>query len=361
MTILQQLCATPTAPFAEHHVIDYVEGFVAARKNLRLSHDRWGNLLISMKSAAKGPRTIFAAHMDHPGFVADRMIDAKTLEARFHGAVLAEFFPGTKVRFFTPGKEVAATVLKAEIGNDRGYPERVTLRVASAVAPGSPGMFDLTPGRVTGKEFHSRVCDNLAGAAAALTMIDRLVRHRTKAPVAVLLTRAEEAGFIGALGACASPNLIKKTDRLIIIECSAKQPYAPQGNGAIIRVGDKTSIFNSSLSYFITQTAEKLRKTDKSFKYQRALMPGGTCEATVYDMYGYTAASICVALGNYHNMDRERKKIAAEYINLDDWNNMVKLFVAVAKSMHEYRPGLAVLRERLEKRFARFKPLLKSL
>jgi hypothetical protein len=39
----------------------------------------------------------------------------------------------------------------------------------------------------------------------------------------------------------------------------------------------------------------------------------------------------------------------------------VKLFVAVAKSMHEYRPGLAVLRERLEKRFARFKPLLESL
>ena len=34
-------------------------------------------------------------------------------------------------------------------------------------------------------------------------------------------------------------------------------------------------------------------------------MPGGTCEATVYDVYGFTAARICVALGNYHNMDRE--------------------------------------------------------
>ena len=57
-------------------------------------------------------------------------------------------------------------------------------------------------------------------------------------------------------------------------------------------------------------------------------MPGGTCEATVYDVYGFTAASICVALGNYHNMDRERKKIAPEYIDLGDWENMVKLFLA---------------------------------
>jgi len=42
-------------------------------------------------------------------------------------------------------------------------------------------------------------------------------------------------------------------------------------------------------------------------------MPGGTCEATVYDVYGFTAGSICVALGNYHNMDREKMKIGPEY------------------------------------------------
>jgi putative aminopeptidase FrvX len=358
MKMLEELCATPTAPFAEGRVVAYVERFVAGRKSLRLQRDQWGNLLISNRKAPNGPRTVFAAHMDHPGFVADRMMDRKILEARFHGGVLAEYFPGTRVRFFSDDGEVTGKVIATRIGKDRGYPDRATIQVKSTVAPGSPGMFDLTPGRVMGKIFSSRVCDNLAGAAAALTMMDRLTRSTPKAPVAVLLTRAEEEGFIGALGACATPELLKKTDRLIIIECSAKQPYAPQGNGAIIRVGDKTSIFNSSLSYFITQTAEKLAMTDKSFKYQRALMPGGTCEATVYDMYGYTAASICVALGNYHNMDRERKKIAPEYIDLRDWENMVKLFVEVARSAHEYRPGLPLLRERLEKRFAQFRKLL---
>jgi len=174
----------------------------------------------------------------------------------------------------------------------------------------------------------------------------------------VLLTRAEEEGFIGAIAAATRPQLLRKTDRIIAIETSAEQPFAPQGKGAIVRIGDKTSVFNSALSYFITQQAELLSKKDKSFKYQRALMPGGTCEATVYDVYGFTAGSICVALGNYHNMDRKRSKVAPEYIDLDDWNNMVKLFVRLAKNGHEFEPGHKALRERIEKRFEKLKPLL---
>ena len=136
------------------------------------------------------------------------------------------------------------------------------------------------------------------------------------------------------------------------------QPYAPQGKGVIIRVGDKTSIFNSGLTYFLTEQAEALAKREKSFAYQRALMPGGTCEATVYDVYGYTSAAVCVPLGNYHNMDRERKRIGPEYIDLRDWRNMVKLFVQIARNGHTYEPGHKLLKRRLETRFAKLKRFL---
>ena len=87
-------------------------------------------------------------------------------------------------------------------------------------------------------------------------------------------------------------------------------------------------------------------------------MPGGTCEATVYDAYGFSAASICVPLGNYHNMDLERKKTAPEYINLGDWKSMVKLFVQVARNGQHYEPGFTDLKQKLEKRFDRLKRLL---
>src|SRR5256885_3653102 len=153
-------------------------------------------------------------------------------------------------------------------------------------------------------------------------MLDRLARKPAKSTVAVLLTRAEEEGFIGAIAASKEPKLLRKSDRIIAIETSAMQPYAPQGKGAIVRIGDRTSVFNSALSYFITQKAEDLKKKDRSFQYQRALMPGGTCEATVYDVYGFVAGSICVALSNYHNMDTAKRRIGPEYIDVGDWNNM---------------------------------------
>jgi len=370
MKILQQLCSVPTAPFAEQHVVRYVEQFVAARPKLKLSRDRWGNLLIDLPAGRGGrggrqPRTVFTAHMDHPGFVADLTPRARLqapyglLHARFHGWVLPRFFRGEKVRFFNgDGSEVTGVILGYTLGTDRKVPERVTIKTKGGVERGAPGMWDQGEGRVKRGKFYSRVCDDLAGAAGALTMLDQLAKKPPKGPVAVLLTRAEEEGFIGAIAAAIEPKLLRKTDRIIAIESSAMQPYAPQGKGAIIRVGDRTSVFNSALSYFLTQKAEELAKKDKTFKYQRALMPGGTCEATVYDVYGFTAGSICVALGNYHNMDTAKKRIAPEFIDVNDWNSMVKLFVHVARNGHGFEPGHKALRERVEKRFEKLKGLL---
>jgi putative aminopeptidase FrvX len=358
-SILVELCSIPTAPFAERGVVEHVEEFVRPRKRLKLSRDRFGNLLIELRGKnSGGARWVFTAHLDHPGFVAERMIDERTLRAAFRGGVRAEYFKGSRVRFFDSGREVTGVVQTFTVGKDRGYPQRGTLRVSEPVSPGSPGMWDQGEGRIKGGKFYSRVCDDLAGAAAALAMLDELAKRPPQASVAVLLTRAEEEGFIGAIAASLEPRLLRKTDRLVAIECSAVQPYAPQGGGVIIRVGDKTSVFNSSLSYFITHQATRLAKEDKSFKYQRALMPGGTCEATVYDIYGFTAASICVPLGNYHNMDAARKRIASEYIDLNDWNCMLKLFVHLARTAHEYEPGHALLKQRVEKRFNKLKHLL---
>jgi endoglucanase len=299
--------------------------------------------------------------MDHPGCVAERMLDARTLRAAFRGGVYVDYVRGAKVRFFErDGREVSGTITGVSTrGSDRpNIPTTVTVRVSGPVTAGSPGMFDQGPGRTRGKKFYSRVCDDLGGAAACLTMLDELLRKPAKVPVAVLLTRAEEEAFIGAIAACLHPKLLRKSDRLIAIETSAAQPYAPQGAGAIIRVGDRTSVFNSDLTYFLSTQAEALAKTDKRFTYQRALMPGGTCEATVYDIYGYTAASICVPLGNYHNMDRERKRIAPEYIDVSDWISMTKLFVHLARHGHEFEPGHKLLKRRVEKRFAKLKRFL---
>jgi len=361
MNILQEVCSLPTAPFVEHHVIRYAREFARKRK-LKLTRDAAGNLLLEKQGVGKRqPRWIFTAHMDHPGFVAQRMVDDHTLRADFYGYVLADYMKDERVRFFDGDAQITGVIMEAKAEKDSPRAREATIHVRKPVPAWSPGMFDQGAGRVKGGRFYSRVCDDLAGAAAALAMMDVLSRKPAKATVGLLLTRAEEEGFIGAIAASRDRTLLRESDRIIAIETSAMQPYARQGDGVIIRIGDRTSVFNSGLSYFITQQADAVKRKDKSFKYQRALMPGGTCEATVYDIYGYTAGSICVALGNYHNMDREKKKIGPEYINIGDWRNMVKLFLAVARSGHEYEPGHKALRDRVEKRFEKLQRLLSDL
>lgn len=341
MAILREVCSAPTAPGRESAVVAIIEQFVKSRRGLMLERDRFGNLMIGFRRHARTrrPRWVFQAHMDHPGFVALRMTGARVLEAEFRGMVFQEYFVGARVRFFDAGREITGRVTSVE--PDPGRPNRpgkATIRVAGPVSPGSPGMFDLGEGRIAGERFHSRAIDDVAGTAALLVMLDELHRDPPRTPVAVLLTRAEEGGFVGAIAAVKHPQLLRGTDRIITIECSAMQPYAPQGAGPIIRVGDKTSIFNSAMTYFLTEQAQTLAKKDKTFRFQRALMPGGTCEAAVFDAFGYQAGAMCVAMGNYHNMDASRTKLAAEHINIRDWLAMVRLFVHIARNAHDFRP-----------------------
>jgi len=358
MELLKTICSIPAAPFAEERVIAFVKEFAKARK-LRFTSDRHGNILLEVRGRSRSAaRWVFTAHMDHPGFVAEKMLDQNTLRCAFRGGVRKEFFAGSRVRFFDADREIIGMVQSVHTTGKDPYPDRATLNVPRPVAVRSIGMWDVGPAKFNGRRLYSRVCDNLAGAAAILTMLDRLHRKPAESTVAVLLTRGEEAGFIGAIGAVKSGELLKPTDRLIVTECSAQQPYAKQGDGAIIRVGDRTSIFNSALTAFVTARATELSKNRKSLKFQRALMPGGTCEATVYDAYGYIAASVCVALGNYHNMDIAAKRIAAEYIDVNDWQAMVQLFEQLAARGHAFEGGHQELKSRLEKRFAKLEKLL---
>jgi endoglucanase len=313
-----------------------------------LRQDEHGNLLITRPGRIKGPRWVFAAHMDHPGLVASKMAGKGRLQARFRGGVLASHLPRTPVVFFAMDGVIRGRITRAMSG-DRGYATGATIQVEGIVPPGTPGMFDLEVTRQRGKLLHNRAIDDLGGVAAVLQAIVNLKSAHVHA--AVLLTRAEEDGFIGAIAAARDGKIIRQSDSLLSIETSAQQPVAQQGKGVVIRVGDKASVFDSGLTYQITQLAQGLAAKDKSFAFQRALMPGGVCEATAFDAYGYRAAALCIPLGNYHNMVPGKKKIAAEYIHLDDWQCLVDLLTAIGSQAPA--ANLGVLKDRLEKRFAR--------
>lgn len=350
--ILRRLCQIPTAPFCEHRVMKWIEQW-AGRNGLTARTDRFGNLLVEARPGR--PRWVFVGHMDHPGLCAIEEPSPQLLRASFRGHVQASHLHRTPVIFYAGRKSVRGTIVSAK-ADDHGTAIEVMARMEGSVPTGAVGMFDLEVSQTTGDIFRSRAIDDIAGVAAIL---QALLNNRQSAEgpgLAALLTRGEEEGFIGAIAAAKDRKLLQKTDRLISIETSAMQPYAPQGKGVVIRVGDKSSVFDSAMTYQLTQIAQTLAKGKKRFAFQRALMPGGTCEATAFGAFGYRAAALCIPLGNYHNMVPGKKKIAAEFIDLNDWQSLVTLLTEVGKS--SIAGDLAILRKRLTDRFRELKDRL---
>ncbi len=337
--ILHDLMLLPTAPFAEHFMIDFVERFCERRKGVTLKRDTAGNLLLHVR---RGKRRVarpvcITAHLDHPGFVTDRMLNKSSVRAFWRGGVPPEYFVGSRVRFHVDGEWVRGKVrsIKTVTRNGRKRVDTAVLDVRTAIPPRSIGMWNLPEPRIRDDRFHACACDDLAGVAAILACIDRLVRSRPTCDAYFLLTRAEEVGFAGAIAAVRLKTIPRKCF-VVAMETSSELPHARMGDGPILRVGDRVSTYTSAVTAHCRRIARELEKTDKGFKYQRKLMDGGMCESSAYCDLGHEATGVCVALGNYHNVDVKRKRIAPEYISLSDYDNVVKWFVRLSCSPTPY-------------------------
>ncbi len=338
--ILCDLMSLPTAPFAEHFVIEHIEQFCKRLKNVTLSRDPSGNILVRVKSGkrhVKRPACI-TAHLDHPGFVTDRMISKSVVLVFWRGGVPKEYFKGSRVRFYVNGKWVKGTVRSIKTAKIEGRVrvETANINVKSEIPAGTIGMWDFPDPQIKGSRIYARGCDDLAGAAALLCAIDELSRRKGSCDGYFLFTRAEEVGFIGAIAACRHKTIPRKC-YVVAMETSSELIHAKMGDGPILRVGDKTSVFTPEVTAYCHRVARELEKTSKRFQFQRKLMDGGTCESSAYCDLGYEATGLCVALGNYHNIHAKAKKLAPEYIHLNDFENVVRWFVELSRSPVPYK------------------------
>jgi len=349
-TLLEML-SLPTAPFVEGAVVAYVERFCRARPSLTLRRDRSGNLLVHLRRGRRRVRRpiCLTAHLDHPGFIAEKMIGPKRLRAIWRGGVRPEYFIGSGVRFHADGKWTRGRVRSISQYREGGI-KRVsgaTIEVAGAVPPGAPGMWALPDASIRGRRLYSRASDDLSGAAAMLCCIEEMTRRRLEGEAYFLFSRAEEVGFVGAMAAARSRTIPKRCI-VVVVENSSELSFARMGDGPVLRVGDKMSVFHPPATDHCGAVAAELAKSDGKFVYQRKLMDGGSCEATAYAQLGYEGTCICLALGNYHNMDTKRKRVALEYVDTHDVANLIKWFVALARNRPPYTGRNDALRKRLD-------------
>ncbi|MFO0832261.1 MAG: hypothetical protein U0637_10540 [Phycisphaerales bacterium] len=356
---LHQLTGLPSAAGREGPVVAWVNAFLAERPDLACTKDKAGNLHISFARPAgdpvPGPPVYITAHMDHPAFVVERVIAPGVMQISFRGGVMDEYFKDARVVLHSGGglhKARLTGTVDAVPGPFKHYLAECEHAVPGA-ALGDVAVWDVGPPEVIDGLLHTLACDDLSALAAAMAALD-VIREGPRHDVRLLLTRAEEVGFIGAIAA-ARDKTMTPGSRVIALENSRSFAESPIGGGPIVRVGDRLSVFSPALTDAVAKRAEEIAGGAASvtasqklaelsrWRWQRKLMAGGACEASVYCAFGYECTCVCLPLGNYHNMadlenvqagtNTKPPRVAREINSVSDYHGLVDLLVACARRL----------------------------
>jgi len=391
---LLSVSTIPTAAGHEGRVIAWIERWLDQRSGFTTRTDPHGNIEIRIDGCPETDHPIyFTAHLDHPAFVVEEVRSETEVILSFRGGVRADYFPDALIRLHRSDDAYTMCTVVCEhepVKEGEKDTRPFKLYRATSEAPhqakaGDIATWDLPEAQFIDDEFggivHTNACDDLAALAAALAAMDELRIARDSGSeigdVRLLLTRAEEVGFIGAIGA-SKDGFMPKGSRIIALENSRAFPDAPIHGGPIVRVGDRISIFSPELTGAVAKVAERIaggpatptasqkQSEMPKWKWQRKLMAGGACEASAYCAYGYCSTCVCLPLGNYHNMANLGEvqdgsfagtpRVGREYIGVDDYHGMIDLLVGCGMDLPA-SPGFI---ERLEKLWADTKFILES-
>ena len=310
-SILKRILKLPTAPFHEYHVRAEIEALLKDCPHVKMKRDKFGNLLVTYKNgkSKSEPTWVLGAHMDHPAFV-------KSDDGW-------EFLGGKA----TPEMEVA-------------------VKQGLRKAHGSIGTWNF-PVKVTNTRIEATACDDLIGCAIIVMTILDLARLNINTTVHATFTRAEEVGWLGAWH-LARNWPYGKNAVFASIETSRPVNGSVMGEGPVVRIGDRVSVFDSEAVAVLMMTAK-----EQAIRVQRTLLDAGACEATAVQAAGIRAVGISIPLGNYHNFGVQRQ-IAPEFVMMDDVKALISLLKALVATKHD-GIGERTIRERVEMRMAEHK------
>ena len=332
LEILSELGQRPAAPFHEGAPAGYI---LETLKNIGLDADTddFGNVIARYRNSDDdNPPLALVAHMDHPGFEIVEASERGLLAVALGGVPEVSLTnPEDVLVILDDGARLPARILPFPDGDGRTV--HVELSEDVSIEPPVPVVFDLPDFMLEDGFIRMRALDDLAGCAASLSAMERLVSENAECDVFAVFTRAEEGGLFGARLMAEARTL--PADTLVVsIESSPLIPGVEQGAGPVIRTGDALYTFDAEAEQVLIVARESIRKRNPDFKSQRQLMSGGVCEGTAFAVWGYRATGMAFPLGNYHNATTgirdPESGIGAEYIRVEDFLGGVELLTEAA-------------------------------
>ena len=355
MDILAGLAKNPAVPFHEWAVAEHILGVLGTLDGVDYRRDEFGNIIArytapsitALPESEREPPIAFVAHMDHPGYEIVRPADASDAESggkryvaqALGGVPAASMTKNTPAFVLMPdGERISAEIQPLDADSSGGGERLVNVWVESdaELAMPAPVVFHLPDFGIDGDTIRMRAADDLAGCGAILSALERLVTSEAEADFIAVFTRAEEGGLFGAR-LMAEAGTLPENTLVVSVESSPLIPGVEQGEGPVIRTGDRVYTFDADAEQVFSAALQSLRATDSEFKAQRQLMSGGGCEATAFAVFGYTVTGMAFPLGNWHNATTTIPDpdggVDSEFISVSDYLGGVALMAEAGVSV----------------------------
>ena len=389
-TLLHEILSQPSAPFREGHVITRITRELEAA-GIPYFQDSVGNIVLGaankkeylrlVRQVTEEPLRVFIAHMDHPGFHGVRWKSESELEIKWHGGSPTQHLEGAKVWIADSSGWVAFGQMKdAQLIPSGKSIDTAAIQITQKLLRSwDKGARFENPDRLYGG-FHFRsafwqegdllytkAADDLVGTFAITSLaLDLWSSKKTRdAPFLGLLTRAEEVGFIGAIGHFELGWLTQARRPILCVslETSRTLPGAEIGKGPIVRLGDRFTVFDPGSLRVFSELAQSVLPE----KHQKRIMDGGSCEASAAIVYGHPCVGISIPLGNYHNQSLEGGPDAAppqgpapEFVHTDDIAGLLTLCKALLKLKLPWAQPWLSKKKEFKASLKNYRPLLKT-
>ena len=323
------MASPPTAPYHEWGVLDAIRRELE-QGGIPTTSDPFGQLHARVSAGTAKRALVFAAHTDHPAF---EIVEAsgKAGTARVLGGFRQRVFPpdvAVTVHDDAGGVALHAKLSQPTTDVDLVHNSTTVCRITAEgpIAAGQFAVLDFPGVEVAGDEIRMRAADDLAGCALIVCLLLALRDEPEPHDVRAIFTRAEETGLYGARLA-AEDELLPREAYVVSVEASRALPGAEAGRGIVVRAGDLHNTFSNEAERYLRVARERL--AERGIATQRALLVGGTCEASAFVRLGWTATGMALPNINYHNAAADGG-FAPEIVSLGDLVSGVLLGVEAA-------------------------------
>ena len=333
LATIRAIVTAPTAPYHEARALAAIVGELE-RDGIDVRLDGYGQVHARVRRGTARP-AVMVAHTDHPAF---EVVSAHGHEGSvrvlggFRGNVLDV---PVQVQLYDDhgGGPWPATLDRfvADLDPVHNSKGRLRIRSGAPLAPGQWTVVDLPGLEADGDELRMRAADDLAGCALIVSALLDAASASFPVDVTGIFTRAEETGLYGAR-LVAEDGAIPKDAVVISVEASRALPHVPAGRGIVLRVGDLNNTFTNDAERYLRVAAERL--TRDGVAVQRALLDGGTCEASTFVVQGWATTALALPNVNYHNRGPD-DRFAPEIVRLSDVRSGIALLVEGLRALAE--------------------------